>query len=111
VSKYEERVYLVGKKKPNIAELKNRLVRLRHDLEQFTARKPGGAVVAPLRERIVALEAEIVEAEANRARERQLSMGPADDDGPTPPGSGEGDASSLNRATSGRFPPRGRPTR
>lgn len=102
MSKFEDRAFRVGKSKPNLAEMKSQLGRLKHDLEQFMARKPGGAVVDPLRARIRALEAEINEAEAARKRERP----PAAEDGDEPERGG-----TLVRATSSRFPPRGRPGR
>ncbi|HEY0835891.1 MAG TPA: Gas vesicle protein V [Azospirillum sp.] len=104
MSKFEDRAYRVGKSKPNITEMKSLLGRLKHDLEQFVARKPGGAVVDPLRARIRALEAEINEAEAERKRERQ----PAGEDGD---GADRGAGGAFVRSTSGRFPPRGRPGR
>ncbi|HYH17170.1 MAG TPA: Gas vesicle protein V [Azospirillum sp.] len=107
MSKFEDRAYRVGKSKPNVAEMKSLLARLKHDLEQFMARKPGGAVVDPLRARIRELQAEINEAEAEveRKRERQ----PAGDDGDeSDRGAGGG---AFVRSTSGRFPPRGRPGR
>lgn len=103
MSRYEERTYRVGKKKPNIQEMKSQRERLRQDLEQFSARKPGAVVIQSLRERIKALDQEIADAEAERKRERAASApgdeegGPADD-GPRMP----------QRATSTRFPPRGR---
>lgn len=106
MSKYEERVYRTTNKKPNIAELKNQLMRLRHDLAQFTARKPDGAVVAPLQARIHELEAEIAEAQEAKRREEQASSGDADDMA----GRFRSGQGSM-RATSSRFPPRGRPGR
>jgi len=105
VSKFEDRAFRVGKSKPNLAEMKSQLGRLKHDLEQFMARKPGGAVVDPLRARIRALEAEINEAEAERKRERQPVSEEGDD---VDRGAGGG---AFVRSTSGRFPPRGRPGR
>ena len=71
MSKYEERAFRVGKTKPGLAEMKSQLSRLKEDLSQFVARKPGGAVVAPLRQRIVALEAEIAAIEQDRMRQKQ----------------------------------------
>jgi len=79
VSKYEERAYQVGRSKPNIAGLKNQLARLKHDLEQFAARKPSGAVVTTLKERIREVEATIAEAEANRKRESQAARNVAEE--------------------------------
>lgn len=107
MSKFEDRAFRVGKSKPNLAEMKSQLGRLKHDLEQFIARKPGGAVVDPLRARIRALEAEINEAEAERKRDRERQ--PVADEGEDMDrGAGGG---AFVRSTSGRFPPRGRPGR
>ncbi|MEI8394413.1 MAG: Gas vesicle protein V [Rhodospirillaceae bacterium] len=106
MSKYEDRAYNVGRSKPNIAGLKNQLARLKHDLEQFVARKPSGEVVITLKGRIRELEATIAEAEANKKREAQARTA-ADDSGPdTNPRS-----SSGVHSISSRFPPRGRPGR
>lgn len=105
MSKYEERTYRIAKKRPNMAEMKSQRERLRQDLEQFMARKPGAAIIASLKERIRALDAEIAEAEAERKRERERQPGPGDEaegpDGPRP----------VARSESSRFPTRGRPTR
>ncbi|MGQ9369092.1 Gas vesicle protein V [Azospirillum sp. ST 5-10] len=102
MSKFEDRAFRVGKRRSSLAEMKGQLVRLRQDLEQIAARNPTGAVVAPLRQRIRALEGEIAEAEADKARNR-----------PPPRDDGEGDEPSGTRApvrsTAGHFPPRGRP--
>ena len=68
MSKFEERAFQIGKVKADLAGLKNQLSRLKEDLGQFMARKPDGAVIAPLRERIKELEAEIAESE-QRARD------------------------------------------
>ncbi len=113
MSKYEERAYQVGRSKPNIAGLKNQLTRLKHDLDQFVARKPSGSVVVTLKERIRELEATIAEAEANRKRESQAASSVAEE-------AAEGDAATAQTkaasrtasyTTSSRFPPRGRPGR
>lgn len=96
MSKYEEKAFPVGKTKPTLAGLKSQLSRLKEDLGQFMARKPGGAVVAPLRERIRELEAEIAAAEEEKQREKHVDRG--GDDGP------EGSM----RPTGGRFPARRR---
>jgi hypothetical protein len=110
VSKYEEQAYRVGgakpnpNAKPNVPLLKSQLARLKHDLEQFIARKPDGSVIAPLKERIREMESTIAAAEAENKRERQASRPDADDD------AGPGSRQDM-RATSSRFPPRGRPGR
>jgi hypothetical protein len=118
VSKYEERAYQVGRSKPNIAGMKNQLARLKHDLEQFAARKPSGAVVITLKERIRELEATIAEAEANRKRESQAARSVAEEaaDGEAAAASQTGTATATvgrtgSYTTSSRFPPRGRPGR
>ena len=110
MSKYEEQAYRVGgakpnpNAKPNVPLLKSQLARLKHDLEQFMARKPDGSVIAPLRERIRELESTIASAEAENKRERQASRPDDDDD------AGSGTRPEM-RSTSSRFPPRGRPGR
>jgi len=112
VSKYEEQAYRVGgakpnpNAKPNITLLKSQLARLKHDLEQFMARKPDGSVIAPLKERIREMEAIIASAEADSKREKQAAR-PSDDDDDAGAQSSRGEM----RSTSGRFPPRGRPGR
>ena len=118
MSKYEERAYQVGRTKPNIAGMKNQLARLKHDLEQFTARKPAGSVVATLKGRIRELEATIAEAEANKKRESQAARAIAEEAGEAAEADAAGISSektSLGRtssySTSSRFPPRGRPGR
>jgi uncharacterized protein involved in exopolysaccharide biosynthesis len=109
VSKYEEQAYRVGggkpnpNAKPNVPLLKSQLARLRHDLEQFIARKPDGSVIAPLKERIREMEATIASAEAENKRERQSARNSDDDD--------DTGARQELRSTSSRFPPRGRPGR
>ena len=109
MSKYEEQAYRVGgakpnpNAKPNVPLLKSQLARLKHDLEQFMARKPDGSVIAPLKERIREMESTIASAEAENKRERQASRPDDDDAGPG--------ARSEVRSTSSRFPPRGRPGR
>lgn len=101
MSKFEDRAFRVGKRRSGLAEMKSQLVRLRQDLEQIAARNPTGAVVAPLRQRIRALEGEIAEAEADKARNR-----------PQPRDEAEGEEGGTTygsvRSTAGRFPPRGR---
>lgn len=110
MSKYEERAYNVGRTRPNIAAMKNQLSRLRHDLEQFVARKPDGAVVSTLRERIREMEATIAEAEANKKRESQaranVDDGAPEDD--TKPAVRRAERSSTaGYAIGSHFPPRG----
>ena len=114
MSKYEERAYQVGRSKPNIAGLKNQLARLKHDLEQFAARKPSGPVVITLKGRIRELEANIAEAEANKKRESQAARAIAEDGAeaeaaPTTTKTASGRSASYS--TSSHFPPRGRPGR
>ena len=114
MSKYEERAYNVGRSKPNIAGMKNQLARLKHDLEQFTARKPDGAVVTTLKERIRELEATILDAEASKVRESQAAKAPADDAGDDEIVRSDRKAAtgrSATYSTSSHFPPRGRPGR
>ncbi len=94
MSKFEERAFPVGKAKSDLASLKNQLARLKDDLDRFIARKPDGAVIAPLRERIKELEAEIAEAD-QRVKEAQLNRAK----------SAEGaDESAGMRSTTGRYP-------
>ncbi|MEI6985612.1 MAG: Gas vesicle protein V [Rhodospirillaceae bacterium] len=112
MSKYEERAYNVGRTKPNIAGMKNQLARLKHDLEQFTARKPDGAVVVTLRERIREFEATIAEAEANKKRDNMPPpVDDAADDAPTQSSDRPSAGRTGNFSTSSQFPPRGRPGR
>lgn|GEM_PF-3380562 len=97
MSKFEERAFPVGKAKSDLFGLKNQLSRLKDDLNLFIARKPDGAVIAPLRERIRALEAEIAEAD-QRAKEGRASRAAAD----------AAERSGDIRSTSGHFPSRRR---
>jgi hypothetical protein len=99
MSRHEERAYRVGSAKQGLPDLKLQLARLKEDLRQFSGRNPAGAMIAPLKERIAALEAEIAEAEAGRRRDRE-SQAAADEEGTA------GRASS--RSTHGHFPPRRR---
>ena len=110
MNRYDEKVYRVPKRKdgPSPADQKSQLVRLKQDLEQFKARQAGAAVVASLQTRIRDLEASISRAEGARMLERQARRpategGDANDGAPAPVGG--------YRATSSRFPPRGRPGR
>ncbi|MGE5546608.1 MAG: hypothetical protein ACM33T_06915 [Solirubrobacterales bacterium] len=97
MSKYEERAFQVGKTKADLGVLKNQLARMKEDLVQFTARKQGGSLVGPLRERIRALEGEIAAMEQARKRERVPDEGPD----ASPPG-------QAVRQTTGRYAPRRR---
>ena len=106
MSKYEERAYNVGRTKPNIAGMKNQLARLKHDLEQFTTRKPSGPVVETLRERIRELETTIAEAEAHKKREAQARAAAEE----AIHESGTGHARAAH-SVSNRFPPRGKPSK
>ena len=109
MNRYAEKVYRVTRRKdgPTLAEQKGQLVRLKQDLEQFKARQAGAAVVASLQARIRDLEASVSRAEGAGLVERQARRHPAEDetgDPASPPAGGI-------RATSSRFPPRGRPGR
>ncbi|WP_448206170.1 Gas vesicle protein V [Azospirillum sp. sgz302134] len=118
MNRFDEKVYRVPKRKdgPSLADQKGQLVRLKQDLEQFRARQAGAAVVGTLQARIRELEASISRAEAARMMDRQ-SRRPDSDDATTGDAGGDagGDASAAPaggmRATSSRFPPRGRPGR
>ena len=99
MSKYEERTFQVGKVKSDLTSLKNQLARLREDLGRFMARKPDGVVVAPLRERIRELEAQIAEQDRQRAEARQSSKAAAGD---------AAEGSTGVHATAARVPPRRR---
>ncbi len=101
MSKYEERAFKVGKTTSNLSDLKNQLGRLKADLEQFVARKPDGAVVAPLRERIRALEAEIAAGDESRKRDQQAGKNARADAADALAGDAAG-------SLTGRFPPRRR---
>ena len=106
VNRYDEKVYRVPRRKdgPSLAEQKSQLVRLKQDLEQFKARQAGAAVVASLQSRIRDLEASISRAEGARMLDRQARQPSGEpDDAPASAGG--------YRATSSRFPPRGRPGR
>ncbi len=106
MKKYEEAAFPVGKAKPNAAQLRTQLARLKNDLEQFLARKPDGAVIEPLRERIRQLESEIAGIEANKTRERQ-ALKDAEDDA-VEDASGGSARKHTRPQISTRFPPRRR---
>lgn len=95
MTKYEERAFQSDKAKPSLAGLKNQLSRLKDDLGQFMARKPSGLVIAPLRERIRELEAEIAEAEADKMREKRAIVAAAE---------ARRDTSETQQSTTERFP-------
>jgi len=109
VNRFDEKVYRVPKRKegPSLADQKSQLVRLKQDLEQFKARQAGTAVIGTLQARIRDLEASVSRAEAARMLDRQ-SRRPNDGDDAGEPAAAP--AGGL-RATSSRFPPRGRPGR
>lgn len=98
MSKFEGRSFPVGKVKSDLAGLKNQLARLKEDLTGFMARKPNGAVISALRERIRELERQIVDAD------RKAKAGMA-----TRPNPVEAAKHSTGmHSTAGRFPPRRR---
>ena len=105
MSKYEEAAFPMGKAKPSAAQLKTQLARMKNDLEQFLARKPDGAVVEPLRERIRQLESEIAGVEAGKTRDRQAQ---ADAEADAADAS-SGKSVSKRPQVSTRFPPRRKP--
>lgn len=110
MNRFDEKVYRIPKRKdgPSLAEQKSQLVRLKQDLEQFKARQAGAAVIGSLQARIRDLEANLTRAEAVRSADRQSRRGAAEEgDEPT----GDAAPSGGYRATSSRFPPRGRPGR
>jgi len=99
---YDEKAYRITRSKdgPSLAEQKSQLARLKQDLEQFTSRQAGAAILGSLRERIRDLEGSIARIENARALDREARQ------------SGEGDGPRNEvRATSSRFPPRGTPGR
>lgn len=112
MNRFDEKVYRVPKRKdgPSLAEQKNQLLRLKQDLEQFKARQAGTAVIGSLQARIRDLEANVTRAEAAGMMDRQ-SRRPAGDEGAEGSGAGGTEGAGGYRATSSRFPPRGRPGR
>ncbi|WP_247883329.1 Gas vesicle protein V [Azospirillum brasilense] len=93
---------------PSLPEQKSQLLRLKQDLEQFKSRQAGAAVVGSLQARIRELESSISHAEAARVTDRD-SRRPRDEEDAE-----SGDMTMPDgtmRATSSRFPPRGRPGR
>ncbi|HYG87038.1 MAG TPA: Gas vesicle protein V [Azospirillum sp.] len=99
---YDEKAYRMTRSKdgPTLAEQKSQLARLKQDLEQFTSRQAGGAILGSLKERIRDLEGSIARIENARALDREARR-TGEDGGPGNP----------VRATSSRFPPRGTPGR
>lgn len=71
MSGHEEKIYRTSKSKPNIAEMKSQLARLKGDLDHFTARTSPSTIVGPLRERISELQAQIAAAEGERQKGRE----------------------------------------
>ncbi|KAA0684303.1 Gas vesicle protein V [Roseomonas genomospecies 6] len=109
MNRFDEKVYRVTKRRdgPSLQEQKGQLLRLKQDLEQFKSRQAGAAVVGSLQARIRDLESSITRAEAARMMDRE-SRRPRDGEEDTDPGAASGNSM---RATSSRFPPRGRPGR
>ncbi|MCW2243982.1 Gas vesicle protein V [Azospirillum canadense] len=112
MNRFDEKVYRVPKRKdgPSLAEQKNQLLRLKQDLEQFKARQAGTAVIGSLQARIRDLEANVTRAEAAGMMDRQSRRAPGEEGG-EPTGEGGAEGPGGYRATSSRFPPRGRPGR
>ncbi len=108
MSKYEELAFQVGKTKTDLAALKSQLVRLKNDLDQFLSRKPDGAVVQPLRERIKQLEADISAAETSKTRDRQVRADALEDAAAEASEKAGAHPDSRHRSASTRFPPRRR---
>ena len=109
MNRFDEKVYRVTKRRdgPSLQEQKGQLLRLKQDLEQFKSRQAGAAVVGSLQARIRDLESSITRAEAARMMDRE-SRRPRDGEEDTDPSGASGNSM---RATSSRFPPRGRPGR
>ena len=109
MNRFDEKVYRVTKRRdgPSLQEQKGQLLRLKQDLEQFKSRQAGAAVVGSLQARIRDLESSISRAEAVRMMDRE-SRRPREGEEDTDPGAAPGNSM---RATSSRFPPRGRPGR
>jgi len=95
VSHIEEKVYRVGKAKPNLSDLKSQLLRLKADLTLFASRQSGDTVTAALKTRIRELETIIAAAEDGRRRAQAARADAADD--------------QTVRSTTGRYPSRRRP--
>nr|WP_301340719.1 Gas vesicle protein V [Azospirillum brasilense] len=111
VNRFDEKVYRVTKRRdgPSLQEQKSQLLRLKQDLEQFKSRQAGAAVVGSLQARIRELESSLSRAEAARVTDREARRPRGDDEDAE-----SGDmpmADGTMRATSSRFPPRGRPGR
>lgn len=108
MSKHEETAFPVGKAKPTTPQLKMQLARLKNDLEQFLARKPDGAVVEPLRDRIKQLELEIAGVEAGKTRDRQAQAN-AEADAADADSRKSVPKHGVRPQASTRFPPRRKP--
>ena len=111
MNRFDEKVYRVTKRRdgPSLQEQKGQLLRLKQDLEQFKSRQAGAAVVGSLQARIRELESSISRAEAARTMDREARR-PDGGEEDADPGAIPVQDNSL-RATSSRFPPRGRPGR
>ncbi len=109
MNRFDEKVYRVPKRRegPSLADQKSQLVRLKQDLEQFKARQAGTAVIGTLQARIRDLEASVSRAEAARMLDHQSRRQNDGGDAGEPTAAPAGGL----RATSSRFPPRGRPGR
>ena len=111
MSRHEEKAYPIGKAgKPAASEMKSRLAQLKRDLENYSTRKPAGAVAAALTQRIRELEAEIAAADAEQEARRRQRRDALDDSASGPAERAER-GSTGSAQTQGRFPPRGRPGR
>lgn len=99
MSRHEERTWRIVRKRPTLPDLKSQRERLRQDLEQFASRKPDAAVIASLKERLRALDAEIAAAESDKKRDGDRPAGEDGDDAFRSAGSRPG--------SGGRFSPRG----
>lgn len=100
MSRHEERTWRIVRKRPTLPDLKSQRERLRQDLEQYASRKPDAAVIASLKERLRALDAEIAQAESDKKRDGDR---PAAEDGDGV----EAFRNSSTRSSGGRFSPRG----
>lgn len=108
MNRFDEKVYRVTKRRdgPSLQEQKSQLLRLKQDLDQFKSRQAGAAVVGSLQARIRELESSISRGEASRMMDRE-SRRPHGGDEDAAPGDMPVPENSM-RATSSRFPPRGR---
>ncbi|MDQ2105528.1 Gas vesicle protein V [Azospirillum sp. C340-1] len=111
MNRFDEKVYRVTKRRdgPSLQEQKGQLLRLKQDLEQFRSRQAGAAVVGSLQARIRELESSISRAEAAGMMDREARRSHGGEEN-ADPGAVPVPENSM-RATSSRFPPRGRPGR